>query len=55
MAEVPKPSPDPRAQIDKFRDLARELETDDDESRFAEKVKRMAKTLKAEKPTDTPE
>jgi hypothetical protein len=31
MAEAPKPAPDSRTQIDKFRDLSRELETDDDE------------------------
>ena len=28
-----KPTPDPRAQIDKFRDLAGELECDDNEAR----------------------
>jgi hypothetical protein len=29
-------------QIDKFRDLARELETDDDEARFDERLKELA-------------
>jgi hypothetical protein len=32
----------PSAQIDKFRDLARELETDDDETRFDERLKKLA-------------
>ena len=35
------------AQVDKFRDKARELECDDDETTFAERVKRMALTPKA--------
>ncbi|MDP2119653.1 MAG: hypothetical protein Q8K28_07115 [Hoeflea sp.] len=30
-------------QIDKFKEAARELETDDDEARFDEKLKRLAK------------
>ena len=30
------------SQIDKFRDLARELECDDDEAAFDEKLKRIA-------------
>jgi hypothetical protein len=33
---------DPRSQADKFRDLARELEVDEDEQRFEETVKRIA-------------
>ncbi len=33
-------------QIDKFRDLARELECDDDEERFAERVKRIVRAPK---------
>jgi len=32
-----------QAQIDKFRQLARELEADEDEERFEEQVKRVAK------------
>jgi len=40
MAE-PKHSPEP-SQVDKFRDLARELECDDDEAAFAERVKKIA-------------
>jgi hypothetical protein len=35
-------SPPPKSQIDKFRDLARELETDDDEAAFDERLKKLA-------------
>lgn len=38
--------PDPRddkPQVDKFKDLARELEADEDEERFEEQVRRIAK------------
>lgn len=34
---------DPKPQVDKFRDLARELEADEDEARFEETVKKLAK------------
>ena len=34
--------PKSEAQIDKFRDLARELETDDDEARFDATLKKLA-------------
>ena len=44
MTEKPKP------QIQKFRDLARELETDDDEVRFDERLKRLAKAPREPKP-----
>ena len=33
---------EPKPQIDKFRDLARELECDDDEKAFDERLKRIA-------------
>lgn len=36
MTETPKP------QADKFRDMARELECDDDEATFEEKVRKVA-------------
>ncbi len=36
-------TPDPKTQIDKFREVARQLETDDDEARFNEKLKQVAK------------
>jgi hypothetical protein len=32
-----------KAQIDKFKDAARELECDDDDQRFKERVKNLAK------------
>lgn len=35
-------------QLDKFREAARQLETDDDETRFNEKLRRLAK----QKPED---
>jgi len=31
-----------KAQLDKFKDLARELECDEDEAKFEETVKRVA-------------
>jgi len=37
MSDTPKPQPD------KFRDLARQLECDEDEAAFEEKVRRVAK------------
>ena len=45
-----KPPQNPRAQIDKFRDLARELETDNDETRFDERLKRLATAPREPKP-----
>lgn len=54
--DIPKNSPNARYrkgvssisdkakdQVDKFREAARELETDDDEARFDERLKRIAK------------
>ena len=38
---MPKLAPDPKPQIDKFRELARELETDDDEAAFDERLKKL--------------
>ena len=34
---------DDRSQLDKFKQAARELETDDDEARFDERVKKLVK------------
>ena len=34
----------PEIQVEKFRDLARQLETDDDEARFDERLKELATT-----------
>ena len=38
--------PDPRTQPDKFRDLARELEADEDPAHFEETLKKIAKASK---------
>jgi hypothetical protein len=40
-----------KSQIDKFRQAARELETDDNEKRFNEKLGKIAKQKPAPKPT----
>ncbi len=45
MTEEPKP------QADKFRDLARELECDEDEKAFEEKVKKVATSRSEPKPS----
>ncbi len=41
-----------RSQLDKFKDLARELECDEDEAAFKEKVRRVAQSP-VEKKADT--
>ncbi|WP_394762283.1 hypothetical protein [Phenylobacterium sp.] len=43
------PDNDPRTQAEKFADLARELECDDDEAAFDERLKKLATA-----PKDTP-
>lgn len=48
---MPENKPD-QSQIDKFRDLARELEADEDEGKFEDAVKRIAG---AERPKGEPE
>ena len=48
MAKANTPTRTP-AQIDKFRDLARELGCDDDEARFDERLKKLA-LAKASRP-----
>jgi hypothetical protein len=40
----------PVSQIDKFEQLARELETDDDEARFDERLKKLATAPHKPKP-----
>ena len=35
--------PEPQSQLDKFKEAARELGTDDDEERFDERVKKLVK------------
>jgi len=44
---TPVSEPD-KPQADKFRDLARKLECDEDEAAFEEKVRRVAKAPKQE-------
>jgi hypothetical protein len=39
----PRLTDDPKLQADKFRELARELECDEDEAAFKEQVRRVAK------------
>ena len=40
---MPKlPMPEGPSQLDKFKDLARDLEADEDEARFEEAVKKIA-------------
>ena len=46
---------DSKPQADKFRDLARELECDEDEAAFDERLRKLAKAPKAEKPKDQAE
>lgn len=38
------------AQLEKFKAAARELETDDDEARFDERLKKLVKHKPVEKP-----
>ena len=40
---------DPKHQLDKFKEAARQLETDDDEERFEKKLKKMVKQKPHEK------
>lgn len=47
MADEPKP------QLDKFKDLARELEADEDEERFEERVRRIAPKAPAKPASDS--
>ena len=37
-------------QLDKFKQAARDLETDDDEARFDERVRKLVKLKPVEKP-----
>lgn len=43
---------DQKSQIDKFKEAARELETDDDEQRFKEQLGKLVKQRPADKPKD---
>lgn len=39
-----------RNQLDRFKEAARELETDDDEARFDERLRKIVKHKPVEKP-----
>jgi hypothetical protein len=43
MADIRKNDPKSKKQIDRFRETARDLETDEDEDAFDEALKRVAK------------
>ena len=43
---------DQKSQIERFKEAARELGTDDDEERFNERLKRLAKQKPDDKKTD---
>ncbi len=43
-------TPSDPPQLDKFKAAARELETDDDEARFDERMKKLVKQKPVEKP-----
>lgn len=43
-------SSDSRPQLDKFREAARELECDDDDTRFKERVGKLVRHKPVEKP-----
>lgn len=49
----PDHEPSDKSQADKFRDLARELEADEDEARFEEVVRKIAP--KAPQSSDKPD
>ncbi len=42
--------PEPKSQTEKFRNAARELECDDDEQRFQERVRKLVKHKPVERP-----
>ena len=41
---------DEPTQLDKFKEAARQLQTDDDEARFDERVKKLVRRKPAERP-----
>lgn len=43
-------SADEKSQLDKFKEAARELECDDDEQRFKERLGKLVKPAKADEP-----
>ena len=45
----------PQTQLDKFKQAARELETDDDPKRFADRLEKLVKHRPVEKTDEAPE
>lgn len=45
----------PKTQLDKFKEAARELETDDDPEHFKERLGKLVKHKPVEKPVEKPE
>ncbi len=43
---------EPKSQLDKFKDAARDLECDDDEARFDDRVKKLVKQKPGERKAD---
>lgn len=41
---------EPKSQLDKFKEAARDLECDDDETRFDDRVKKLVKHRPVERP-----
>lgn len=41
---------EPKSQLDKFKEAAREIETDDDPERFKERLAKLVKHKPVEKP-----
>lgn len=46
----PKAQAEPKSQLEKFKEAARELEADDDEAHFDERFKKLVKQKPAAKP-----
>jgi hypothetical protein len=44
---------DPKTQSEKFKEAARELECDDDEARFNERIKKLVKITGSSLPSDS--
>jgi hypothetical protein len=42
---------EPKSQLDKFREAARELDTDDDAEAFKERLRKLVKHKPVEKPS----
>jgi hypothetical protein len=46
------PNSSDRSQLDKFKEAARQLETDDDEARFKERLEKLVKHKPKNEPSD---